>query len=483
MPTWFNRYNATLTKLTMAVCLFLIPFKILSYGYMPKDDVLRHVAKTLSEKAWHDILILDESIYSGMDTHPGWHSILNTAHQLGISTPDGLIIFSVVILWLLATIPPLFYFKRPEGFILAMLIVFLCDFNPVYRLLWGRPYIITISAIIALLHLSNQYTLTHNKQKLNFFIILISTLAAWIQSAFYLLYAVPVALFFSRHYRDSVKITLAITLGIALASILSLHPIDYPVYQLKHLFAGLIHPTLTRAIVVDEFGPGRINPLMLLAVLNLMVFALIQNKKPNQSILTGPAFILAMIGLAGGFFVWRLWTDVGFPAFLYWCTKEIDMFLQKNSNQFSFRRLIFVGILCAVMFQTFTLNTDSRWSKNNINQLKLLAQKLEQIPNWLPEEDGVLYSPSMGVFFNIFYLYPKANWKYALGFEPGIMSKENAEIHSRIEREQTFQSLEPWIQKMLPADRLIIPSNAERIPPIKELQWKRVPPSYWIGKK
>ncbi|MFO7821544.1 MAG: hypothetical protein R6V56_05765, partial [Lentisphaeria bacterium] len=47
---------AVILCVTMMV---LIPFKIISYGYLPSDDALRHCAKAVSGKSWSEILVLN----------------------------------------------------------------------------------------------------------------------------------------------------------------------------------------------------------------------------------------------------------------------------------------------------------------------------------------------------------------------------------------------------------------------------------------
>ncbi len=47
---------------------------------MPSDDVMRHVAKAVSGKNWGDILVLRPEIT--MDSHVGWHTILEFIYKI-----------------------------------------------------------------------------------------------------------------------------------------------------------------------------------------------------------------------------------------------------------------------------------------------------------------------------------------------------------------------------------------------------------------
>ncbi len=53
---------------------FMIPINVLSKGFLPEDDALRHAAKVISEKEWTEILVLRPEIQA--DSHTGWHKIL-----------------------------------------------------------------------------------------------------------------------------------------------------------------------------------------------------------------------------------------------------------------------------------------------------------------------------------------------------------------------------------------------------------------------
>ena len=53
-----SRYIPSIVWGLILAIILLIPFKIISYGYLPSDDALRHAAKAVSGKTWSEILIL-----------------------------------------------------------------------------------------------------------------------------------------------------------------------------------------------------------------------------------------------------------------------------------------------------------------------------------------------------------------------------------------------------------------------------------------
>ena len=93
--------------LVLCVIVFVIvavPFRILSYGYMPKDDALRHAAKAVSGKNWDDVLVMRDDVK--MDGHPGWHALLGYVRRAMDFNAHSLVLFSVFILFILLSLVP-----------------------------------------------------------------------------------------------------------------------------------------------------------------------------------------------------------------------------------------------------------------------------------------------------------------------------------------------------------------------------------------
>ena len=61
LPERFRRYVPLAVWLILAAVLLLIPFKIISYGYLPGDDALRHCAKAVSGKSWPEIIVVGDT--------------------------------------------------------------------------------------------------------------------------------------------------------------------------------------------------------------------------------------------------------------------------------------------------------------------------------------------------------------------------------------------------------------------------------------
>src|SRR5207244_5560880 len=53
-----RRYVPLIVWVIVLFTMILIPAKIISYGYLPADDALRHAAKAVSGKPWSEILVM-----------------------------------------------------------------------------------------------------------------------------------------------------------------------------------------------------------------------------------------------------------------------------------------------------------------------------------------------------------------------------------------------------------------------------------------
>ena len=111
-----------------------IPLKIISYGFLPPDDGLRHAAKAVSGKPWSDILVLNQTYQ--IDHEYGWNLLLEKIHLWKDWNAETLVVFSVVALFLLAGGSALPWLKRPEAWLAVLMLASLVSDVP-QRCLWG----------------------------------------------------------------------------------------------------------------------------------------------------------------------------------------------------------------------------------------------------------------------------------------------------------------------------------------------------------
>ena len=102
---------------------------------------------------------------------------------------------------------------------------------------------------------------------------------------------------------------------------------------------------------------------------------------------------------------------------------------------------------------------------------------------WLPDPGGILYNGDMDLFFQTFYKNPKADWRYILGFEPGLMRPEDLDVLRKIQWNYgDARAYEPWVKKMRAQDRLAIRGTSGAPPRIPELEWHYAVSHVWLGR-
>ena len=149
-----KRYVPLAVWATVIFVIVAIPFKIISYGYLPGDDALRHAAKAVSGKSWSEILVLND-VYK-IDHEFGWNLLLEKIHGWTNWDAEKLVLFSVVTLFILVGWSALPWLKRPEAWLatltLATLVEAVCG-----RMTLGRPYLVTFSVLLTLLFLWQKF--------------------------------------------------------------------------------------------------------------------------------------------------------------------------------------------------------------------------------------------------------------------------------------------------------------------------------------
>lgn len=458
-----------------------MPYRIIGHGYLPKDDAARHSAKVVSGKAWSDILVLRDDMQ--LDSHPGWHSILGAVHKTAKWPAYDLVVFSAASLFILVVLVPVFLIKRPEAWILALLILAVADLGSFYRLLIGRPFLVTTAYMIAF---------GSAWRKLRFgpedapawrwgavaVAALLAALSTWIHCGWYLLALPCAALFLAREWRAGIQLSAGSLAGIILGSVLTGHPVRFLVQTTKHFFLSL--GDTPQRLLVAEFQPANGDFGILLVFALLIMWRFIRNRW-DRKVVDSPVFILVGMCWVLGFIVGRVWNDIGLWVGLVWITREIEVLLEGGAGFYSLKRLLFSAAAVCVLFLALTNDAGGRWSLYRPG-MHITPEKVEDL-SWLPGDGGLVYSDNMDVFYNMFFRNPRANWKYLLGFEPALMPEEELAVLRDIQlKGGEKETYVPWVRKMRPGDRLVLlrPSFVE--PDIKGLEWKFIADAVWCGR-
>ena len=150
----FRRYVPLAAWVIVLLTILAIPLKVISYGYLPADDALRHAAKAVSGKSWDQILVLGHAFK--IDPNLGWHFVLGQVHRLTDWGAEPLVIFSVVTLFVISSWAVLPWFRRPEAWLAALTVAMIVSDLP-QRFLLGRPFALTITVLATILLAWNRH--------------------------------------------------------------------------------------------------------------------------------------------------------------------------------------------------------------------------------------------------------------------------------------------------------------------------------------
>lgn len=451
--------------------VIVVPFKIVSLGYMPYDDALRHSAKAVSGKPWSEILVLGNT-YT-VDHNFGWEFFLRQIHLLLNVDADWLVVFSIVFLLLLISSVGFFWLQRPEAWIGSLLLVELVA--PPDRILLGRPFILSMSVLISILLLWNKFGARPPNWRIMVAITAMIAVAAFVHGTWYL-WALPVVAFvLARQFRWALVLAAGSAGGVLIAAVLVGHPVDYLTEAVKIAFGAVPGGQL-------ELGPARLNPFVILLLIALLVVRRL-TRLDARPVWQDPAFWLVVLGLLLGLKVGRFWSDWGLPALLVLLATNLELLLQKEIPADSLKRAVLTLVLATATYFAFTNDHGYRWTRHLLSQKQYFIQGDPELEGWLPDKDGIFYTAAMSLFYETFLKNPKGQWRYIVGFEPALMPADDLKTFRQILTTYEWRDYAPWIKKMKPADRLFIPGTLNDPPAIPELKWKYFSaPAVWVGR-
>ena len=470
-----HRLVPLLAWLAVILTVVIVPFKILSHGYLPGDDALRHAAKAVSGRDWSQIIVLQDQFK--LDHNPGWHWILTQLHQVAGAGTEGLVVTSLCTLMLLFMLAPLGWIKRPEAWMAALLIGMVVFPGMLLRYSLARPFLFTVAVTVVIL------SLWRKAGKPSPVLLAVSTilfaLATWIHGSWYLFALVVAAFGLAGQWRSAAWLAGCWLSGSFLGALLTGHPIAF-LWNAINIANACFAEVPLQTMLVSEFQPHNgVAIVVFLAVTLLVVRALSGNWTWNS--VKDPLFILFVIGWLLGFHVIRFFEDWGLPAFSLWIAFEMQDHLRRTLPVESFRRLFVTGALCLAFFFCVTSDYAGRWTRTL--SFEYLMESDPEMDAWLPEDGGIIYSSEMYVFYHTFFKNPHAKWKYMLAFEPAFMPVEDQRIYRNIQRNSySHKAHEPWVAKMRPQDRMVIPSGSGSPPAVSGLEWKYVVRGTWIGR-
>ena len=472
-----RRYVPLAVWVIVILVLLAIPLKIISYGYLPGDDALRHAAKAVSGKSWSDILVLNHTYR--IDHEFGWNLLLAKIHHWENWNAEALVIFSVVALFVLANWSVLPWLKRPEAWLITLTVAMIVSDVP-YRFTLGRPYLVTVSILMTLWLLWQRHGRSPPKWWMSILMTGLFAVSTYVHGAWYLWVLPVAAFFFAGQFRWGLTMAVSWAAGVLLGSVLTGHPVAYPLQAFKlALLATGLHATVRT--MATELQPMN-GDLMALSILAGLLILRQLAKLNSLPLAKTPAFWLICFCWALGFKVGRFWDDWGWPALMVLMTCDLQLLLQARFAADSFKRL---GLTCGLALAAYlclTSDINSRWSATLVNQYLTTAEHPE-LKGWMPEKGGIFYSADMTLFYQTFFKNPDGDWRYMLGFEPTWMPKEDFEVyHKVLWNFGDAKAYDTWVKKMRPIDRLVIRGGRGGPPNIPQLEWNYGVSGIWIGR-
>ena len=458
-----------------------MPVSILRHGYLPDDDVFYHAANAVSGKQWNQIIVVRNDVE--LDPQIGWHTFLKAVREYASLNEVGLVKFCIVSLFALFCAAPLFLVRRPEAWLLALIAMSLChdgDFYLFDRLMRGRPYIITTAVILVIGLVWPKLQDKKNASRVAGLLVLPIAIATYLHGSWYL-FALPIACLFLSQQRQAGAMLLWTTLlGIAMGAVFTGHPVIFLGQTFRHIYRVFGYTSLYR-VLTPELRAGVINPLTLVTLFFMLSWRRFRQSR-NPPISQDPVFVLMAVSMLLGCVVRRFWFDLGRPALLIWLCLEFQEYLESKLGAESYKR-VFLAMFLAVALHTYVAaDVENRWSNNH--PAMPLTPADPELAQWMPEDGGIFYCDTMTLFDTTFFNFPRGNWRYILGTEPGLMPDEDLAIYRNImATSRSVYSFIPWANKLRPQDRLVVADASDKIRQyIPNLEWHDTHRSVWIGR-
>jgi hypothetical protein len=473
-----RRYVPLAVWAIVILVILAIPLKIIGYGYLPPDDALRHAAKAVSGKPWPEILVTGSSFQ--IDHNFGWHFLLRKIYLASHCDTEKLVLVELVGLFVLVGWSPLPWLKRPEAWLVALLAMALTTDLVTFRFVDGRPFVLTIAGLLTILFVWQAHGSSPPKWWMVLWLAPLIAACTFVHGVWYL-WALPVvAFFFAGQFRWGLMLIAGWVAGVFLGATLTGHPfasMSQAVIMASRAFG--LHST--QRTMVSEFQPSS-GDIWAVAILGgLVVLRQLAGLKARP-LASNPAFWLACIAWVLSFKATRFTEDWGLPALMVLITGDLQLLLETRFATDSFKRLALAGGLAATLFLAVTNDSGSRWTYN-LTQQYLTTAEHPELKGWMPEKGGIVYSADMSIFYQTFFKNPDGDWRYVLGYEPALMPDEDFKVfHSILWNVGDAKAYEPWVEKMRPADRLVMRGGRGSPPNIPQLEWEYGVSGIWLGR-
>ena len=478
-----NIHERIMRPLLLLGCMMVflvIPLKIISYGYLPGDDALRHTAFAVDNRNWNEVLLLNPEFHANLDSHPGWHAFLRFFHQHLGFTQEDLVILSVTMAFVVFTWAGLAVSGNPLAWQFACAIVAATEHSLFQRFLLGRPMFFSMTALAVML-----FVWTRSKPVRPWVEALVAvfllTLSIYMHPTVWYLWSMPgLALVLCKRWRSAFILGGALVVSICLAALLLGSWYNVLVLPMLVIKYSILQDPLLGTSLVGELQPSGGPTTGLLIVAGVLMIKWWRGGSLRDE-LSKVDFVLVVMTWLLGMHMMRFWFEWGLPALTVWLCRQIKQILDLKLNGFArvSDSLWLAAFSAGVLFMGTTADIGGRYTQNL--KSPLLTKPVDDFRAQLPDEGGILYTLDMTVFYKLYYRMPDLKFRFSTGFEPGFMRPEDLKVFRAVQfNENLLDSYGPWIQKMTPKDRLIIYYPVRPVWP--EMEFTQFY-SAWIGKK
>jgi hypothetical protein len=461
----------------VVLTLVLIPLRIIGYGYLPLDDVLRQAAKAVSGRSWAEILVLNPVCQ--IDPEFGWNWLLAQIHATTGADAETLVIFSVAGLFILAGLAAVSWLRRPEVWLAVLTLSLVWERIP-FQFLLGRSYLITLAALLSVLLLWRLFGAAAPKVWMGVVVAGAVAVSVFFHGAWFL-WALPVSAFFlAGQFRWGGIVGAGTAAGVVLGCVFTGHPLAYPVQAVKLALLCVGAPEAQRSMA-PEMQPMSGDTAAVFLLIGLALLRRLGALKA-MPFWRDPVFWLVCLSWTLGLRVSRFWIDWGWPALMVLVAGDLELFLQARLAADAFRRLALAGGLALISYLALTADIDGHWTANLTDRFLSEADD-PGIKGWLPEKEGTFYTADVRLFYRTFYRNPRGDWRYLPDFEPTWMPKEDFDVYQNVLwNHGALPAYDPWISKLRLPDRLAIGGAPGGAPGIPLLEWKYSVSGVWLGR-
>jgi len=441
--------------LVLCLALFLlIPAKIVSYGYLPPDDALRHSAYAVTDRGWSDIMLLNPELRPENDGQAGWNSFLRIVHKVTGWSATRIADFSVILAFLTFTVSGLVASGNPPAWLLACTLMAVIEPGLMTKLLLGRPLFLTMSTVVILtfIWMRDRPVPWRIELPIVFAVLAIDITAH--SSAWYLWAIAIPPLVVCRRW-SSLRIFVGAWAGAIAVACLVNGPYNGVVAPVLGLQLAFLHADTFRSNLVTELQPSGAPVITLLMAAMYLGLKVVRGASWRSEILrVDVCFVI--LGWTLGLYVGRFWIEWGLPALIVWLTKEIRDGLDLKASGLArpLETLGVFGLAACILYLTQTVDLRGRYTNSLRNPM--LWAPVTDLEAELPEEGGILYLTDMGAFYTIFHRLPDAPFKFALAMEAGAMRPEDLKVYRAVQSTGKLEEYKPWFDKMTPKDRILI---------------------------